>query len=189
MKKLTLLLLALVSYIMIQSAFAQGRYNPAYTSLRDGARIYYGRMTWNKKVQVGSDSLFTIGKTSPIIVGAKDTLYSDVYRNRGYTNMQVILSGGTTNRLKVVVLGANGSSHAATAIPDSLFQNMYWLTAGVGVTGSIVSTSEDSIIDVCVTAPIVVPLLDAQYFKILVYTSSQQVGNPTIDIDLFLRSR
>ena len=182
-------MLILWSLALSQLVLAQGRYNPAYTSLRDGKSTYYGRMTWNKKVQTGSDSLFASGKTSPVLVGASDSLYSDVYRNRGYTNMQVIISGGTTNRIVVEVLGANGSNHAATAVPDSLFKTMYWLKVGTGVTGSIISTAIDSITSAGVSAPITVPLLDSQYFKVLAYTTADQSGNPTIDIDLFMRSR
>lgn len=168
---------------------AQGRYNPAYGTSQDGKITYYGRMTWNKKIQGGDDSLYTVGATSPSFFGASDTLISDVYRNKGYTSMQLILSGGTTNHIVVEVLGANGSNHSASTVPDSLFKTLYWLKTGTGITGSIVSTSLDSIVLATVSAPMVVPLLDAQYFKVLAYSTVLQSGNPTFNIDLFLRSR
>ena len=182
-------MLVLIMLAMCQLLPAQGRYNPAYGSSQDGKTVFYGRMTWNKKIKAGADSLYAVGATSPFFFGASDTLVSDVYRNKGYTNMQLVLSGGTTDHIVVEVLGANGSNHAATAVPDSLFKTMYWLKAGTGITGSIISTSLDSIIAATVTAPITVPLLDAQYFKVLTYSTALQSGNPTFNIDLFLRSR
>ena len=187
-KKLMCCILLMVSFAYVLQA---QQFNPAHGTIVDGKETFSKAMSWYKKVQTGTDSLYTNNQTtaiSPVLVGASDSLFSDVYKNKGNCNMQVTLTGGSTVRTVVEVRGSNAPEYGS-GVPAAGFKTMYWLKSGTGVTGSIVSTSLDSITAAGTSAPIIVPLLGARYFDVLVYTTAQQSGNTVVDIDLIMKEK
>ena len=182
-------LLVLISFLLLASSqliAGNVRFNAASGRMVEGKNTWVGYLTWNKTVNTGSDSLFTSGKTYGTIVGAKDTLYTDSFRNKGVTNLQLRITSGTTVRLKVVIQVANSAGEAYT-MEDSDFENAYWLVDGTGIIGCAVSTSEDSVVATGNTTTIGIPLLGGELFRVLVYSSSQQSGNTKIEIAAILK--
>ena len=164
------------------------RLNPATPKTRDGALVWDDDITWHKKIQTGSDSVYTFQTESAVIVGASDTLYSDCFRNKDVISLQPILSGGTTVSIYVVIQTANSGTNHPAIMPDSLFKDTYWLVKGTGIANCYAKTSSSVFAENTVqTVPINVPALGCGLFRILVYSSGTQSGNTSIRIPAILK--
>lgn len=163
------------------------RLNPATPRTVDGHLEWNGDITWHKKIQTGSDSVYAYGATEAALIGARDTLYSDCFRNKDVISIQPVLSGGTTVRVRVIIQTANQGSSYPAALNDTLFANTYWAHTGTGASNCYVSTSADSILNTIQCSPINVPALGCGLFRIAVTTSGEQSGNTAVRIAAILK--
>jgi len=172
MKKVFLFLIIVFTIYSMVNAQTQ---RPAFNRGVRTIQAWSQDIAWHKRTSNGNDTTFTRGETDGSIRGASDSLFSDIYFNYGRNNVQFDIqadASASAFTVNIEVLTANAGDYAATDIPDSLFKTAYWLKKGTGITGNIVSLTEDSITTVGVTGTIQIPLLDAEWFKFLVVSSN-----------------
>ena len=149
-----------------------------------------GPLEFYKKSFVGSaDSLFSVGTVVGNINGShKDTLHTVTYLAEDWQSLQLAITGGSTVRLTIQVMGANLGDGNIAGLTDADFQILEWIVTGTGVNGDKVSTTLDSITAATVTSPINLYIDGAEVFKLMVIGSIDQVGNTDITGSL-LRKR
>lgn len=154
------------------------------------------RTRWNDTVQLdrkiisGADSTFTANHDTLIINGSLDSAFTKIFYNHGKFSVSIELIGGSTNEIAAVVQVVNsGDDYSGSEVPDSLFQTSHWLKSGTGLAGNIISTSLNYLSSSgdLKTTPMTLYIENAEVFRILFYSTSNQVGNPRIVTRVFLK--
>lgn len=115
------------------------------------------------------------------VLGASDSLLSAIYPNNGNNiNLTAIFTGGTTQRVKLIIEGANDD---ADITDNTYFQPYYWVHFnGLGHDSCYVATKLDSCTKSGTSSGIYVPMLGIGFWRIRAISTAQQSGNTLIEI-------
>ena len=185
MKKLLVLLLVLLPSFILAQTTQKVEFNNNY--------VYGDNVKFYKYLKNGTIGEFGYYSTndSCLVRGASDSVYSNLYKFKDYNSIQFNVGNGNkvtavgTIALEIIVqtVNAGGYYKSPWNIPDSLFDNVYWLsrTASnidiVKLTSSVISAYD-------VSEPILIPPVGAEYFRIFVKSGATHTD--TTDVELLL---
>lgn len=133
---------------------------------------------WHKKVVTGVDSLYSAATSTANLYGASDSVYSEVFENRGGDfSATVVIDGGTTKSYYIDILGANKGFLGATAVPDSHFVPIYSLDLDAPqFVDSMAVATVSTEIDTNGSFFVLIPPLKADLLKFFMRTSATHTG-------------
>lgn len=171
MKKTNLVLVA--SFLLLSTLIFMGlRFNAGSGITMDGKYTYSGVITFNYRAEDGGRTLLPSKTESDTLGGsASDTLYSDVFRNKGHTAIQLVIDSTKQDLHAIVkIQTALQGGVIPSAVPESHFIDQYWVSFDSGdvYIDCVVKTSPDSITCGGITPVIQLPLLDSQLFRLVV---------------------
>lgn len=155
-----------------------------------GTRLYEGKLHWNYAVRDGSVERMSGEVDTLSVLGASDSLFSDILYNLGDNNVKFILTGGTTVNLQIRVQMTNSDVHIRNGniiLSDSLFKDYYYIQTGSTPDSSVVDFDAYTFTAVGETHTIVIPLLGAQLYRFAVYSTASQSGNTKIEAFIRLK--
>lgn len=162
-----------VSLLLICAVVVMGlRFNAAIGTMMDGHLTYSGEITWNILVTDSVRTTLPKGTISVSVEGAGDTAYSDVYRNKGRNCVQFLVDtvyNANDVALVIKVQSAIQGDNLPAVVPEWHYKDAWWIKMAETLIESLVSSDEDSIEDVGITAPVMLPLLESQLFRFVTY--------------------
>lgn len=186
MKKSLLFLIIIMSALNLHSAEIT---DTLRVQVAPGTRIYEGKLHWNYAVRDGEVERMTGEVDTLSVLGASDSLFSDVLYNLGDNNIKFILTGGTVN-LQIRVQTTNSDVNIRTGnivLSDTLFKDYYYIKTGSTPDSSMVDFNAYTFTAVGETHTIVVPLLGAQLYRYAIYSTASQSGNTKIEAFIRLK--
>ena len=132
---------------------------------------------WDYYVRDGDTTQISTEQDTISALGAKDSLFSRFYENRGEQKLSLTLnsSGGSIRRYSAIIQTVD---RGGEEISVGDFKNRYWVHfEGAGDDSCYVATALDSCTVTGRSSGIFVPLLGVYAWRLLIITNSTHSGN------------